>query len=110
MSEIKKHREIDAAVKMIADWRSMTIVHVIYEQGPIRYRDIDQQLELSPAVLSRKLRQLTEAGVIRRLKADGAKEVRYEAEAFAVNMVKAYHLLEEVNDEIKVSGRIRREQ
>lgn len=101
MSEIKNHREIKAAAKMIADWRSMMIVHIIYEHGPIRYRDIDRQFELSPTVLSGRLAQLVKAGMIKRLQADGAKEVYYKTMPLAKNMVRAYHLLETVNDEIK---------
>ena len=101
MSGIKKHREIDAAAKMIADWRSMMIVHAIYEHGPIRYKDLSDMLALSPTVLSGKLSQLTEANIIHRQKTDGEKEVIYRTLPVAANMVKAYHLLESVNSEIK---------
>ena len=101
MTKIKKHGEINAAAKMIADWRSMMIVHAIYEHGPIRYKDLDALLGLSPTILSGKLSQLTEASIIRRQKIDGQKEVSYEALPVAANMVKAYHLLESVNEKIK---------
>lgn len=101
MTKIKKHGEINAAAKMIADWRSMMIVHAIYEHGPIRYKDLDALLGLSPTILSGKLSQLTEASIIRRQKIDGQKEVSYEALPVAADMVKAYHLLESVNGKIK---------
>lgn len=101
MTKIKKHGEINAAAKMIADWRSMMIVHAIYEHGPIRYKDLDDMLRLSPTILSGKLSQLTEIGIIRRKKADGLKEVSYEALPITLDMVTAYHLLESVNGKIK---------
>jgi DNA-binding HxlR family transcriptional regulator len=101
MSDIKKHGEINAAAKMIADWRSMMIVHAIYEHGPVRYKDLDSMLALSPTILSGKLSQLTEAGIISRVRADGAKEVIYKTLPVAAHMVEAYHLLETVNDKLK---------
>lgn len=101
MTKIKKRGEINAAAKMIADWRSMMIVHAIYEHGPIRYKHLSTMLGLSPTILSGKLSQLTETGIIRRQKIDGQKEVLYEALPVAADMVKAYHLLESVNGKIK---------
>lgn len=98
MTAIKNHREIDAAAKVIADWRSMMIVHAIFENGPIRYTDLAESLTLSPTVLSSKLTQLTTIGIISRHKQAGVKEVAYAARPLAGNMVKAYHLLEEIND------------
>ena len=102
MTKIKTHREIDAAAKLIADWRSMMIVHVIYEQGPLRYGNIASQLELSPTILSEKLSQLTKVGLLLRNKNDGSKEVIYEASKYAKDMVDAYHLLEKVNDSLRI--------
>ena len=101
MSDIKKHGEINAAAKMIADWRSMMIVHAIYEHGPIRYKSLSDMLALSPTILSGKLTQLAKAGIIYRQKTDGEKEVTYKTLPVAANMVKAYHLLESVNSEIR---------
>lgn len=101
MTQIKPHGEIDAAAKLIADWRSMMIVHVVYEHGPMRYSDIADMLELSPTVLSGKLAQLTELGIITRKQADGAKEVTYRASAISKDMVAAYHHLETVNELLK---------
>jgi len=106
VTKIKKHGQINAAAKLIADWRSMIIVHAIYEHGPVRYKDLDDMLGLSPTVLSGKLAQLTSAGVIERNQTDGAKEVQYIARAFAAKMVQAYHLLEAVNDKLIDKGDI----
>lgn len=102
MTKIKTHREIDAAAKLIADWRSMMIVHVVYEQGPLRYGNIAGQLELSPTILSEKLSQLTKVGLLSRIKNDGSKEVVYETSEYAKDMVDAYHLLEKVNDSLQI--------
>ena len=74
------------------------VVHVVYERGPLRYSDIAESLELSPTVLSGKLAQLTQRGIIVRKQEPGAKEVIYETRTCAKNMVQAYHLLEDVND------------
>lgn len=101
MTSVLKHGEIDAAAKMIADWRSMMIVHAIYEHGPSRYKDIESMLELSPTVLSGKLMQLVDAGIIHRHQIAGAKEVTYEALPVAKHMVEAYHILEKVSGEIR---------
>lgn len=103
MTQIKKHREINAAAKLITDWRSMMVVHAIYEHGTIRYKDLSDMLELSPTVLSNKLSRLTEAAIISRHQADGAKEVMYQTLPIAKNMVRAYHLLESINDQIRSS-------
>ncbi|NCU30543.1 hypothetical protein EOL73_02125 [Candidatus Saccharibacteria bacterium] len=101
MSDIKKHQDINMAAKTISDWRSMIIVHAIYEHGPVRYKDLDDMLELSPTILSGKLSQLTDIGVIRRIQAYGAKEVTYKVLPIAENMVKAYHLLESVEPRLR---------
>lgn len=100
MTNVLKHREIDAAAKMIADWRSMMIVHAIYEHGPSRYKEIEAMLELSPTVLSGRLQQLTDANIIQRIQEVRAKEVIYQALPVAALMVKAYHILESVTDKI----------
>jgi len=100
MSLIKSHHEIDAAVKIIADWRSMMVVHAIYENGPVRYTHLESMLDFSPTVLSKKLSQLTRLGIISRHKYPRQKEVRYEALPIAQSMVKAYHLLDDVNLQI----------
>lgn len=76
------------------------VVHAIYEHKQIRYKDLAAILELSPTVLSSKLSQLTDAGIISRQQAVGAKEVMYQTLPIAKNMVKAYHLLESINDKI----------
>ena len=98
MTKIRKHGEIDGASKLLADWRSMMIVHAVYEHGPLRYRDLDAMLELSPTILSGKLTQLAQLGVITRIQADGAKGVQYETTPLSNEIVKAYHLLESVNE------------
>lgn len=100
MSTIRKHHEIDAATRLIADWRSMAITHAIYEHGSLRYSEIASLLDFSPTILSQKLAQLTEHGIIARRQALGAKEVIYSAEPIAKTMVAAYHLLESVNDSL----------
>lgn len=98
MTRIRKQGEIDAAAKLLADWRSMMIVHAIYEHGPLRFRDLDTMLELSPTMMSGKLAQLTKLGVITRTQAKGAKEVIYATTPLSSDIVKAYHLLESVNE------------
>lgn len=79
----------------------MAIVHAIYEHGPVRYKELDNLLAFSPTVLSGKLAQLVEIGVIIRLQIAGAKEVSYTAVPAAKEMVTAYHLLEGVNDALE---------
>jgi len=101
MTSTKTHREISDAVKVIADWRSMMIVHAIFEHGPIRYKDLDIMLGLSPSIMSDRLSQLANAGLIARHKSPGIKEVVYEALPVASSMVEAYHILERVNDSLK---------
>lgn len=101
MSKIKNHREIDTVAKIIVDWRSMAITHAIFEYGSIRYKELDEMLEFSPTILSQKLSQLTDLGIIRRYQENGAKGVTYSAEPIAKNMVKAYHLLEFVDNSLK---------
>lgn len=91
------HHEIDGVVRLIADWRSMAIVHAVYEHGLLRYTDLAEMLRFSPTILSKKLSQLSKACIIVRRKEPGVKEVTYSAEPIAGKMVQAYHLLEEVD-------------
>ncbi|NCU37570.1 MarR family transcriptional regulator [Candidatus Saccharibacteria bacterium] len=101
MTKIKKHQDIDVAVKTIADWRCMMVVHALYEHGPIRYKELSTMLEFSPTVLSQKLALLTELGVITRHQTPGIKEVTYHLQPVATHMVQAFHLLESVNEELQ---------
>lgn len=77
------------------------VVHAIYEKGPVRYSKLSNMLELSPTILSGKLVQLTKAGIISRHNAVGSKEVTYQTQPIAKKMVKAYHLLESINNSLK---------
>jgi DNA-binding HxlR family transcriptional regulator len=97
MSKIKRHHEIDSIVRLIADWRSMAVVHAVYERGELRYTDLADMLQFSPTVLSKKLSQLSDAAIIVRSKKQGAKEVVYTVEPIARKIVQAYHLLEGVD-------------
>ena len=106
MTRVKAHREIDTTAKIVADWRSMAIVHAIYEHGPVRYKDLINLLEFSPAVLSNKLVKLAEANLIIRKNISGRKEVFYEALPVAESMVQAYHLLETIDKSLKKEGDI----
>ena len=101
MTQVKQHGEINAAAKLIADWRSMMIVHAIYEHGPLRYKTLSGMLQLSPTILSGKLQQLSDTGIVFRTQEPGAKEVVYQTAPIAKGMVKAYHLLEVVNDDLR---------
>jgi len=101
MSKIKKHYQIDVAAKAIADWRSMTIVHALYEHGPLRYKDLSESLAFSPTGLSQKLATLTSLGVIERRQDLGAKEVSYHVLPVAKKMVEAFHLLEVVEKNLQ---------
>jgi DNA-binding HxlR family transcriptional regulator len=104
MSKVKKHHQIDTVARAIADWRSMTIVHAIYEQGPLRYTQLSESLEFSPTVLSQKLAVLSQLGVVERQQKTGTKEVTYRAMPAARKMVRAYHLLEAAEGELRDQG------
>ncbi|PID32301.1 hypothetical protein CR970_01330 [Candidatus Saccharibacteria bacterium] len=104
MTAIKNHGEIDTAAKVIADWRSIAIVHAIYEYGPIRYSRLASMLGFSPTVLSQKLATLNALGIISRTQHPGAKQVTYAVEPVARRMVRAFHLLEDVNKAINKEG------
>lgn len=107
MSRIKKHHEIDTATRLIADWRSMAVAHAIYEHAPVRYKDLSSMLDFSPTILSQKLAQLTELGIITRHQHDGSKEVSYQPSPITKKMVKAYHILEEIDDELSEQNKVR---
>lgn len=97
MSEIKKRSEIDSFARLITDWRSIAIVHAVYEHDSLRYSQIEKLLAFSPTLLSQKLAKLTESGIIVRHKATGAKEVIYAPTPLAKDIVCAYHILEGVS-------------
>lgn len=101
MTRIKKHQEIDCASRLIADWRSMAIVHAVYEDGVVRYTELAEQLGFSPTVLSQKLTRLTELGILQRTKKSGEKLVQYSPALIAKDIVNAYHILETVNGKLK---------
>ncbi len=75
----------------------MAIVHAVYEHDSLRYASLDKLLGFSPTILSQKLAQLTESGIIARYKAEGAKEVLYSPTELAKDVVCAYHILEGVS-------------
>ena len=100
MSRIKKHHEIDFATRLIADWRSMAVAHAVYENSPVRYTDLSNMLDFSPTILSQKLMQLTNIGIIDRIQKDGSKEVLYSSKPITNKMVKAYHILEDIEHEL----------
>lgn len=97
MSDIKKRSEIDTFARLITDWRSIAIVHAVYEHDSLRYSQIEKLLGLSPTLLSQKLAKLTESGIIVRHKAEGLKEVLYSPTELAKDIVCAYHILEGVS-------------
>lgn len=104
MTTIKKHHEISAATKIIVDWRSMAVVHAIFEQGPMRYRELDCSLGFSPTVLSQKLSSLVDLGVVERVQKSGSKEVIYKTKQVAADMTEAYHLLEGIDNQLGNKG------
>jgi len=97
MTQIHRRNEINDFAKLITDWRSVAIVHAVYEHDSLRYASLDKLLGFSPTVLSQKLAQLTESGIIARHKAEGAKEVLYSPTELAKDVVCAYHILEGVS-------------
>lgn len=97
MTRIQKRTEIGEFARLITDWRSMAIVHAVYEHDSLRYGNLDKLLGFSPTVLSQKLGQLTEWGIIVRHKAEGSKEVLYTPTPLAKDIVCAYHILEGVS-------------
>ncbi|MGN5478336.1 winged helix-turn-helix transcriptional regulator [Cupriavidus basilensis] len=70
------------ALVAIADWRKVDDVLILRDifHGVTRFDDFPRRLECSPAVLSARLKTLTEAGLLRRV---GYKELR-ERERFRV--------------------------
>ncbi|MGD8373645.1 MAG: hypothetical protein PVI21_02190 [Candidatus Woesebacteria bacterium] len=97
MTQIRKRDEINDFAKLITDWRSMAIVHAVYEHDSLRYASLDRLLGFSPTVLSQKLAKLAESGIIVRRKIEGAKEVLYLPTDLAKDVVCAYHILEGVS-------------
>lgn len=76
------------------------MAHAIYEHSPVRYKDLSSMLDFSPTILSQKLAQLNELGIITRHQNIGSKEVLYKPSPITKKMVKAYHILEEIDDEL----------
>ncbi len=97
MTRILKRTEIGEFARLITDWRSMAIVHAVYEHDSLRYAQLEKILEFSPTVLSQKLAKLTKSGIIKRHKVRGAKEVLYLPTVLAKDVVCAYHILEGVS-------------
>lgn len=97
MTQIYRRNEINDFAKLITDWRSMAIVHAVYECDSLRYANLDKLLGFSPTVLSQKLAQLTDSGIIIRHKVEGVKEVLYSPTDLAKDIVSAYHILEDVS-------------
>lgn len=97
MTEIKKRDEINDFVRLVTDWRSMAIVHAVYEHDSLRYAQLDKLLAFSPTILSHKLSELVKSKVVARHKVEGAKEVLYSPTVLAKDIACAYHILEGVS-------------
>lgn len=85
----------------------MAVAHAVYEHAPIRYKDLSDMLDFSPTILSQKLSQLAELGIITRHQNEGSKEVLYKPSTITKKMVKAYHILEEIDDELSKRHKVR---
>ena len=102
MTKIHKSREITPLWKLVGDWRSMSIIHAVYEHEAVRYSELQSVLDMSPTTLSKKITELVYYGVISRQSTPHLKEVIYKPTQLAKDIVSVYHTLEEI---IRPNGR-----
>lgn len=96
MTKIHKTQDISPLWKLVADWRSMSIIHAIYEHNSVRYSELQTMLDMSPTTLSKKTKELTQHGIITRKSTPTSKEISYQPTPLCTQLVTIYHSLEEI--------------
>ena len=70
---------IKKATDIFGDQWSLLILREFFLEGPRRFADLEEQLELSPNTLSSRLKKLQQAGIISRsLYSDHPPRAQYE--------------------------------
>lgn len=96
MTKIHKTKEVSELWKLVGDWRTMSIIHAVYEHGSVRYSQLQTMLDISPTTLSKKVKELTRHHIITRKNIPHSKEVSYEPTQLAQQLVTVYHSLEKI--------------